>query len=138
MNNAMSDRYRRAFKSLCGTLFPGIAYASFNSFGNGPLCNNYDCALWIGGLAGLIGVPISIAILWALSLISRRGHTFKGARMWWIVVNGAVAYAVTVAVLLLGPGRNVTWVYVFAGYAIVFAIVTVLVDRKRSVENESS
>jgi len=111
-------------------LYPLSAYASFNSFGNSPLCSNVDCALWVGGLVGIVGVPVSVSIFWALSLISRRRREWNVGRAWWVITNGAVAYMITIAVLLLGPARNIIWAFVYIAYGALFAMTSYFVGRK--------
>jgi hypothetical protein len=111
-------------------LCPSSAYASFNSFGNSPLCSNVDCALWVGGLVGIVGVPVSVSIFWALALISRRRRGWNAGRTWWVIANGAVAYMITMAVLLLGPARNLAWAYVYIAYGVLFAMASYFVGHK--------
>ena len=63
-------------------LFCVSAYALFDSFGNSPLCSYASCVLWIGGLAGLIGVPVSMLFFWMLSQLFRHpggsGEAYAG------------------------------------------------------------
>jgi len=111
-------------------LYPLSAYASFNSFGNSPLCSNVDCALWTGGLLGIVGVPVSVLIFWALSLILRRRRGRNAVRTWWVITNGAAAYMITIGVLLLGPARSVASVFVYLAYVALFAMASYFGGRK--------
>ena len=126
----MTNKHLPAVGLVGLVLYPLSAYASFNSFGNSPLCSNVDCALWVGGLVGVVGVPVSVLIFWALSLISRGRRGRKAGRTWWVITNGAVAYMITVAVLLLGPARNLAWVYVYIAYGALFAMASYFSGHK--------
>ena len=53
----MINKHSPAVGLVGFVLYPLSAYASFNSFGSSPLCSNVDCALWTGGLLGIVGVP---------------------------------------------------------------------------------
>ena len=131
LERTVRGRYSRAIKSVVAALYSASAYASFNSFGNGPLCSNFDCVLSIGAFAGLFGVPLSVAILWGLAFISRNRQKPNRTRTWWVVTNGVIAYAITIVVLLLGSSRDVKWVYVYLAYAAVFTMVSAVFDRRR-------
>jgi hypothetical protein len=127
---SLTNKHSPAVGLIGLVLYPLSAYASFNSFGNSPLCSNVDCALWIGGSVGIVGVPVSVLIFWALSLISRRRRGWNAGRTWWVITNGAVAYMITIAVLLLGPARNVTWAYVYIAYGALFSMASYFVGHK--------
>jgi len=126
----LTNKHSPALGLVALVLYPSSAYASFNSFGNSPLCNNVDCALWVGGLVGIVGIPVSVLIFWALSLISSRRRGWSVGRAWWVITNGAVAYMITSAVLLLGPARNFIWAYVYIAYGALFATASYFVGRK--------
>lgn len=126
----LTNKHSPAVGTASLVLCPLSAYASFNSFGNSPLCSNVDCALWVGGLVGIVGVPVSVLIFWALALISRRRRGWSAGRTWWVIANGAVAYVITMTVLLLGPARNLAWAYVYIAYGALFATASYFVGRK--------
>ena len=128
---AMTTKHSRAITAAIAALVPAsAAYASFNSFGGGPLCSNYSCVLWIALFAGIVGVPVSILILWALSVLARNRQRPLKIRVWWVVANGVIAYAITVTLLLLGPSRGVNWAYAYVVYAALFALASALMDRR--------
>jgi hypothetical protein len=85
--------------------------------------------LWTGGLLGIVGVPVSVSIFWALSLIFRR-LGWKVVRTLWVITNGTVAYTITMAVILLGPARNLTWAFVYIAYVALFAMASYFVGHK--------
>jgi hypothetical protein len=127
----MTANHSRAINTAIAALAPAsAAYASFNSLGNGPLCSNYSCVLWIALIAGLVGVPVSILILWALSVLARNRQRPLKVRVWWVVANGVIAYAITVTMLLLGPSRGVNWAYAYLVYAALFTLASALMDRR--------
>ena len=134
----MTNKHVPAVGLVALVLYPLSAYASFNSFGNSPLCSNIDCVLWVGGLVGIVGIPISVAIFWALSLITRRRRGWNTGRTWWVITNGTFAYIITITVLLLGPARNVIWACVYIAYGALFTITSYFVGHKLPRNNEPS
>ena len=104
--------------SFCVALLHSMgAYASFNSFGNGPLCQDYNCVLWVGSLVGVVGIPVCASIFLVLSLILRGPRWPKVEQtLRWILVNGVVAYTLTIALLLRGSNHDISWAYVFLTY----------------------
>jgi hypothetical protein len=116
--------------SVVAVLAPVGASASFNSLGNGPICSNYTCAFWIAAIVGIFGIPMSILMFWGLWRLSRGRHPGTPTPIPWVVANGAVAYVIGIGVLLLGPGRNVTWAWSYLGYAALFTLISAFVDRR--------
>jgi len=68
-------------------------------------------------------------MLWGVALIARRRRT-NAIRKWWVIINGVIAYAIAIVVLLRGSSRDVTSVYVYLAYAVLFAMVSVVVDHR--------
>ena len=124
------NKYSPAVTLVGVALFAASAHASFNSFGNGPLCSNYDCVVSIAAIAGIFVIPLSILVFWALFRIARHGGTPQSTPIWWVVGNGAVAYVIAIVLLLLGSSRAVTWAYAYLAYAVLFVTASYFIGHK--------
>ena len=124
------NKYSPAVPLVGVALYPATADASFNSFGNGPLCSNYDCVVSIAAIAGIFVIPLSILFFWALFRIARHGGTPQSTPIWWVVGNGAVAYVIAIVLLLLGSSRAVTWAYAYLAYAVLFVTASYFIGHK--------
>ena len=124
------NKYSPAVTLMGVALYAASAHASFNSFGNGPLCSNYDCVVSIAAIAGIFVIPLSILFFWALFRIARYGGTLQSTPIWWVVGNGAVAYVIAIVLLLLGSSRAVTWAYAYLAYAVLFVTASYFIGHK--------
>jgi len=124
------NKYSPAVTLVGVALYAASAHASFNSFGNGPLCSNYDCVVSIAAIAGIFVIPLSILVFWALFRIARHGGTPQSTPIWWVVGNGAVAYVIAIVLLLLGSSRAVTWAYAYLAYAVLFVTASYFIGHK--------